>query len=159
MSLVHVDRNRYSVPTEYAHHIASLRSYPTYMSLVADGVEIAGHPRSFDRHRTFYDWRHYITLVERKPGSLRNGAPFLTMPGPMLRLQRHLLKQTGGDRVMVQVLAATPVHGLEAVLVAVELALESGHPSGDHVLNILARLKSLSARSGDHERTGFLMLA
>jgi hypothetical protein len=81
MSLVHVDRNRYSVPTEYAHRIATLRSYPTYMSFVADSVEIARHPRSFDRHRTFYDWRYYITLVERKLGSLRSGAPFLTMPG------------------------------------------------------------------------------
>ena len=30
----------------------------------------------------------------------------------------------------------------EAVLVAAELALESGKPSGEHVLNILARLKS-----------------
>jgi len=45
------------------------------------------------------------------------------------------------------------------VPVAVQLALESGHPSGDHVLNILARLKSLLARSVDHERTGFIMLA
>lgn len=33
-------------------------------------------------------------------------------------------------------------HGLEAVLVAVEVALESGRPSGEHVLNVLARLKS-----------------
>jgi hypothetical protein len=43
---------------------------------------------------------------------------------------------------MAQVLAAVPVHGLEAVLVAVELALETDKPSGEHVLNILARLKS-----------------
>lgn len=156
-SLVHLDRNRYSVPTEYAHHIVSLRCYPTYISLVADGIEIARHPRSFDRYQTFYDWRHYIGLVERKPGSLRNGAPFLTMPEPMLRLQKHLLKQDGGDRVMVQVLAATPVHGLEAVLVAVELALESGRPSGDHVLNILARLKSPTARAGDVVRTAITL--
>jgi hypothetical protein len=28
------------------------------------------------------------------------------------------------------------------VVVAVELALESGRPSGEHVLNVLARLKS-----------------
>ncbi|GAB5101179.1 hypothetical protein YK56LOC_68960 [Caballeronia sp. HLA56] len=79
------------------------------------------------------------------------------MPEPMLRLQRYLLKQTGGDRVMVQVLAATPVHGLEAVLVAVELALESGRPSGDHVLNILARLKSPTARAGDVVRTAITL--
>ncbi len=42
---------------------------------------------------------------------------------------------------MAQVLGAVPVHGLEAVLVAVELALESGRPSAEHVLNVLARLK------------------
>jgi transposase len=156
-SLVHLDRNRYSVPTEYAHQVVSLRTYPTYISVVADGMEIARHARSFDRYQTFYDWRHYINLVARKPGSLRNGAPFLTMPEPMLRLQRHLLKQQGGDRVMVQVLAATPVHGLEAVLVAVELALESGRPSGDHVLNILARLKSPSVHSGEVVRTALTL--
>jgi len=45
--LVHLDRNRYSVPTEYAHQIVSLRSYPTYISLVADGAEIARHPTQF----------------------------------------------------------------------------------------------------------------
>lgn len=64
------------------------------------------------------------------------------MPEPLLRLQRMLLKQTGGDRVMADVLGAIPRHGLEAVLVAVELALESGRPSGEHVMNVLARLKA-----------------
>ena len=43
---------------------------------------------------------------------------------------------------MAQVLAAVPIHGLEAVLVAVELALEAGKLSGEHVLNVLARLNS-----------------
>lgn len=79
------------------------------------------------------------------------------MPEPMQRLQRYLLKQEGGDRVMVQVLAATPVHGLEAVLVAVELALESGRPSADHVLNILARLKSPPSRPGGFVRTALTL--
>jgi hypothetical protein len=60
-------------------------------------------------------------------------------------LQRHLLRHVGGDRVMAQVLAAVPVHGLEAVLVAVDLALEAGWPSAEHVLNVLARLKESAA--------------
>lgn len=42
---------------------------------------------------------------------------------------------------MAQVLAAVPTHGLEAVLVAVELVLESGATSSEHVLNVLARLQ------------------
>ena len=80
--------------------------------------------------------------VERKAGDLRNGAPFETLPPPLRQLQAILLRRSGGDPVMAQVLAAVPVHGLEAVLVAVELALETDKPSGEHVLNILARLKS-----------------
>jgi hypothetical protein len=80
-------------------------------------------------------------LVERKPGGLRNGAPFESMPDAFKQLQAVLLKRAGGDAVMAQVLCAVPIHGLEAVLVAAELALEAGKPSGEHVLNILARLK------------------
>jgi hypothetical protein len=102
---------------------------------------VARHTRSFEREQTFYDWQHYIALVETKPGALRNGAPFKTMPEVLQTLQRHLLRHPGGDRVMTQVLAAVPVHGLEAVLVAAEMALEAGRPSAEHVLNVLARLK------------------
>jgi hypothetical protein len=54
------------------------------------------------------------------------------------------LREAGGDRVVAQVLAIVPKAGLEAVLVAVELALEAAPPSGrvsvEHVQNVLARL-------------------
>jgi hypothetical protein len=43
---------------------------------------------------------------------------------------------------MTQVLAAVPITGLDSVLVAVELVLESGSLSADHILNVLARLTS-----------------
>jgi hypothetical protein len=46
---------------------------------------------------------------------------------------------------MTQVLAAVPVAGLDAVLVAVELVLESGSLSADHILNIVARLTAREA--------------
>ena len=105
---------------------------------------MARHVRQFDRYQTIYNWEHYIPLLERKPGALRNGAPFMEMPEPLLALQRHLLRHPGGDRVMAQVLSAIPVHGIEEVLVAVEIALESGRPSGEHVLNVLGRLKNPS---------------
>ena len=141
-SLVHLQRNRYSVPTEHAHEVVSLRLYPDRLEVVAENERVASHLRSFERSQTFYDWRHYVSLIERKPGALRNGAPFESLPGPLKLLQSILLRHEGGDRVMAQVLAAVPLHGLEAVLVAAELALEAGKPSGEHVLNVLARLKS-----------------
>ena len=141
-SLIHLERNRYSVPTEHANSVVSLRIYHDHIAAVADGVRVAAHQRCFDRSQTFYDWQHYISLLERKPGGLRNGAPFETMPAAFKQLQAILMRKSGGDAVMAQVLAAVPVHGLDAVLVAAELALESGKPSGEHVLNVLARLKS-----------------
>jgi hypothetical protein len=53
-----------------------------------------------------------------------------------------LLKREGGDRIMARVLAVVPKSGLEAVLVAVELVLESGNLSAEHVENVLNRLKN-----------------
>lgn len=37
-----------------------------------------------------YDWDH-ISLVQRKPGALRNSAPFADMPAPLMRLMPGLL--------------------------------------------------------------------
>lgn len=108
------------------------------------GGEFIRLKRCFERDQTLYDWTHYIALIERKPGALRNGAPFRTMPEPLRQLQDQLLRHSGGDRVMAQVLNAVTLHGLEAVLVAVELALQSGRVSAEHILNVLSRLKEPS---------------
>ena len=140
-ALIHFQRNRYSVPCEWVNAVVSLRAYADTLRLVGPQGEVVDLPRSFERDQTFYDWQHYIGLVQRKPGALRNGAPFKTMPAPLQELQRQLLKNPGGDRVMAQVLSAVPLHGVEAVLVVVELALQAGRVSGEHVLNTLSRLK------------------
>ena len=140
-SLIRVARNRYSVPCALAGHRVSVRLYPERVAIVADQRLVTEHPRAMDRDQVVYDWQHYLPLIERKPGALRNGAPFAEMPLPLQQLSRALLRRDGGDRVMAQVLSAVPVFGLEAVLVAVELVLESGRPSAEHVLNVLARLK------------------
>jgi len=140
--LVTEDRNRYSVPCELVGQLVSIRIYPERIDLVAHDTLVASHLRSFGRNETRYDWQHYIPLIERKPGALRNGAPFADMPEPLKQLRTLLLKREGGDRVMAKVLAAVPRHGLEPVLVAVELVLESGNPSVEHIENVLHRLKS-----------------
>jgi hypothetical protein len=142
--LVHFERNRYSVPATYAHRPVSVHVYAQRLVMVAEGQVIAEHVRHFDRQhtsgRTLYDWRHYLSVVQRKPGALRNGAPFAELPDGFRRLQAILLKRPGGDREMVEILALVLHHDEQAVLTAVELALESGAPSKPHVLNLLARL-------------------
>ena len=143
--LVHLERNRYSVPASFANRPVSLRVYPDRVVVAAEGVVICEHRRIIDRShdqpgKTVYDWRHYLAVVQRKPGALRNGAPFAELPEAFRTLQQHLLKKPGGDREMVDILALVLQHDEDAVLLAVEMALETGVPTKTHVLNLLHRL-------------------
>ena len=143
--LVSVERNKYSVPSRFANGKLSIRLYPDRIEAHDEDGLVARHERSFERGEVRYDWRHYVELIERKPGALRNGAPFADMPEPLQRLRAALVRRAGGDRLMADVLACVPRHGLEAVLVAVELILESGTPSAEHVANVLSRLGEAQA--------------
>ncbi|NNF77886.1 MAG: IS21 family transposase, partial [Rhizobiales bacterium] len=106
---------------------------------------VCTHDRIIERShhkpgRVIYDWRHYLAVIQRKPGALRNGAPFTEMPEAFRRLQDHMLRKEGGDREMVDVLSLVLHHDEDAVLCAVELALEAGVPTKTHILNLLHRL-------------------
>ncbi len=140
-SLVAVAKNRYSVPCEFVGQRISARLYPERVDLVAGESIIASHLRQANAGHVCYDWQHYVPILERKPGALRNGAPFADLPETLQRLRHGLLKREQGDRLMARVLSAVPVHGLEAVLVAVELVLESGVLSAEHIENVLSRIR------------------
>jgi len=144
--LVHLERNRYSVPASFANRPVSVRVYPERIVVVAEGQIVCEHRRVFTHSHegksatTIYDWRHYLAVVQRKPGALRNGAPFVELPHAFRALQQRLLKTQGGDREMVEILALVLQHDEQAVLTAVELALEAGAPTKTHILNLLHRL-------------------
>jgi len=143
--LVHFDRTRYSVPASFANRPVSLRVYPDRVVVAAEGQIICEHSRIFNRSHeapghTVYDWRHYLSVIQRKPGALRNGAPFTELPEAFRTLQLHLLKKPGGDREMVDILSLVLQHDEQAVLMAVDMALKSGVPTKTHILNLLHRL-------------------
>ncbi len=127
----------------------AIHQYADRIEIVHDNAVAACHSRLMDSDQVSYNWQHYIPVIEKKPGALRNGAPFAELPAPLLQLQIALRRRERqqADRIMAKVLSLVPMHGLEAVLVAVELVLESGVPSAEHVSNVLARLKQLSATS------------
>ena len=143
--LICFERTRYSVPASFANRPISLRIYPDRLVVAAEGQILCEHPRIIERShhlppRTIYDWRHYLAVVQRKPGALRNGAPFLELPSAFKQLQAQMLRRPGGDREMVDILALVLHHDEEAVLAAVEMALAEGVATKTHVLNLLHRL-------------------
>lgn len=143
--LIVFERNRYSVPAALANQIVSLRVYADRLVLVARAQVVAKHVRVFSRDhsspgKTSYNWRHYLAVVQRKPGALRNGAPFTTLPKSFRTLRSALLKRAGGDREMADILALVLQHDEQLVEQAVREAIESGVLTKTHILNCLGHL-------------------
>ena len=139
--LVRFDNNHYSVAARAVGRPVDVRAYADRIVIRQDGETVAEHPRSFGRGEIAYDPWHYVPILTRKPGALRNGAPFKgwQLPGALGRIRARLTGCDDGDRQFVRILAAVQEDGLEAVEAACAEALDCGACSADVVLNILAR--------------------
>ncbi|OWQ98201.1 IS21 family transposase [Sphingopyxis witflariensis] len=139
--LISFDRNRYSVLSTVARRTVQVRAYADRIVVRCGEEVVAEHPRYFGRNRTIYDPWHYLPVLARKPGALRNGAPFQDwdLPPALARLRRKLGHGDDADRRFVRVLSAVLTDGLEPVEAAVREALATGTASDDLILNILAR--------------------
>ena len=124
-----------------------IRAYAERIELRQDGRLVGEHPRCFGRDQTVFDPWHYVPVLARKPGALRNGAPFKdwVLPAGLERVRRKLAGAADGDRQMVDILTAVLSDGLPAVEAACQEALREGVHSADVILNILARRREPAA--------------
>jgi transposase len=139
--LVRFDSNKYSVAARAVGRPVEIQAYADRIVIRQDGAIVGEHVRSFGRNQTLYDPWHYVPVLTRKPGALRNGAPFRDwlLPASLERVRRRLKGSDDGDRQMVKILSAVLSDGLAAVEAACAEALAGGVHSADVVLNILAR--------------------
>ena len=139
--LVRFDNNKYSVAASAVGRPVEIHAYADRVVIRQDGRIVGEHPRAFGRGATVYDPWHYVPVLARKPGALRNGAPFKAwvLPAAMERVRRKLAGADDGDRQMVDILVAVLTDGLPAVEAACAEALAHGVHSADVILNILAR--------------------
>jgi len=140
-SLVRFDNNKYSVAASAVGRPVDVHAYADRIVIRQDGRIVAEHPRSFGRGETVYDPWHYVPVLARKPGALRNGAPFKdwVLPASMERVRRKLASVDDGNRQMVDILTAVLTDGLPRVEAACTEAIVQGVHSADVILNILAR--------------------
>lgn len=141
-SLVTYDRNRYSVDCSQVGRTVQLRVYAERIVIVSNGEVVGDHEREFGRGKTIFDPWHYLPALERKPGALRNGAPFRgwALPQSIKELLERLKESyTDWDRQFVAILNAVPLYGLEPVDKACRQALDMRVTSKEVVLNLLNR--------------------
>jgi hypothetical protein len=74
--LIMADHNRYSVDARAAGRMVLVRSHAERIVVLLGDEAVADHTRHFRRDQIIYDPWHYLPVLMKKPGALRNGAPF-----------------------------------------------------------------------------------
>ena len=145
-SLIRYDRNHYSVDSSLAGSTATVRASAERIMVVSNGQCVADHPRQFGRDKVVYDPWHYLGILERKPGALRNGAPFLDwhLPVNLKRVRATLARRPGGDREFVEILLAAKRFGIALIEKACMQAVSNGTICGEIILNSIARERNPS---------------
>jgi transposase len=137
LSLVRFDCNDYSVPTAYAHHDVTAIGGIDDVSIAVGPTVVARHARVWSKEHTTYDPRHYLALLERKPGALDVAKPLedWDLPDCFEILRRRLESDLGssGTREFIKVLRLLEHTTLRELTAAVEVALSIGATAADAV--------------------------
>ena len=141
LSLVRFDRNAYSVPTAFAHHQVICHGGVGAVRILVGTEVVATHPRHWGKEQVTFDPRHYLALLERKPGALDFARPLegWRLPGCFAVLRRRLEADLGhaGTREFIKVLRLMEKATLGQLAAAVEQALAMGATGSDVVACIL----------------------
>ena len=150
-ALVRYRTNDYSVPTKYGYRDVLVKGFVEEVVIFCDGAEIARHPRSYERDDFIFEPRHYLALLEQKPGALDQAAPLQgwALPATLADLRRLMEARMNkrGKREFIQVLRLTEVFS-EAIVVGAALeAIRLGAISFDAVKQlVIAKVENRPAR-------------
>ncbi|MBW2202304.1 MAG: IS21 family transposase [Deltaproteobacteria bacterium] len=143
-STVHVDKNRYSVPTENAGTKISAVKYIDRVELYYGGQKIAVHKRLFGNNKWQLDPMHYLALIHQRPQAFDSARPIRQWRKDWPQCLEELLKRfrqkqgdTKGTKEFILVLMLFKEHPKDDVIDAVEAALAANVSCSDAVVYLL----------------------
>jgi hypothetical protein len=97
---VRFDTTNYSVSAAAVGRPVEIRAYAERIEIRQDGRVVGTHRRAFGRGQTVYDPWHYVPVLARKPGALRNGTPFKdwVLPGAIERVRPSSSRRERGSK-------------------------------------------------------------
>jgi transposase len=143
LSLVRFDANDYSVPVRYAHHFITVKGYVDRVLLCCEAEKVVEHKRSWDKEGVFFKPKHYLALLERKPGALNHALPLTDLHLPECfdtlhrRLQAKEERQGEGTREYIRVLRLLEDHSLSKLTPAVQKGIQVGAHTRDAIAQFL----------------------
>ena len=133
--------NDYSVPAAYGFRDVLVKGFVDEVAIICGASEIARHPRVYGRGQFVFDPKHYLALLEQKPGALDQAAPLQnwTLPEPLQHLRRLLEARMGnrGKREFIQALRLIEVFPETLVAAAALDAIRLGAISFDAVKQLV----------------------
>jgi len=140
-SLVRFKTNDYSIPTRHAYQSVLVKGYVDRVEIYKHAQLIASHRRCWGAEQMILDPIHYLALLERKPGALDHGRPFVGWELPecfqVLRARLEREWEGEGTREYIQVLRLLETHPLSQVRRAVEKGLRCGSLIRDAIAQFL----------------------
>jgi transposase len=141
-SLVRFDTNDYSVPVAHAHRPVVVKGFVDRVRICRADQVIAEHARGWEEGQVYLEPRHYLPLLERKPGGLDHARPFVDWQLPpcfeLLRARLQSTQEGGeGTREYIQVLRLLENHPLPRLQAAVEQALACAALTRDAIAQFL----------------------
>ena len=150
LSMISYDTNMYSVECAYVGLSVQIKSHAWSIIILHEGKIIGYHIRCFARHQKIYNPWHYVPALERKPGALRNGAPFkdlMNLLPPVFATIRHRLENyKDSDKQFVAILLLVNKHGLEKVTNACNQVIISGGSSATLVEQYLQPIAQIASQ-------------
>ena len=129
LGLVTFEHNRYSVPPRAAGGTLLLRAFPWQVVIVDGQTEVARHRRQYGQGQEQLDPRHYLAVLERKPGAFAQARPILQWKAswpPVFSAYLAALQDADPEqatRTFLRILQLGLRHGEEALAMALEAAL------------------------------------
>lgn len=141
--LIHVDRNRYSVPTRYVGKKVQVKIYPFKIIVSYKGEAIAEHNRLFGRDKECLDPYHYLSLLQKKARGYDQAKVIQDWNLPAIyeeyhrQMKAHSQSNSKGTREFIDILKLTERDGLGIIGKILKELDEAGQYSYQAVLSLL----------------------
>lgn len=135
------ETNSYSVPYSYAGQELTLKAYVDRLDVFFVDRLVATHTRSYGRQEDHLNLDHYLEVLARKPGALRDAKPWrqATVPPAYRQLFDKLKSTSQGCRDFVDVLTLRRDGDTAIVDEAVDTAVSKGLARLDVIKQLIAQ--------------------
>jgi len=119
-SLVTIDRNRYSVPTEFVGENLFVKAYVNRIEVLHRNHVIATHDRCYGRNHTSLQLEHYLNALEKKPHAVTHATVVRQLPLPFQQVKENMEQAHGtGYKDFLRVLLLTHEYPLNEIGAAI----------------------------------------